>query len=246
MLDNGLPQGAPTSSYLANLIFYDVEHKLFSTLKSKGLLYSRLVDDIVVSKPSKMEPKEKQFVYQSILRLLREKKLNLNRDKYSFSNTKTNGKRTIITGLQVRNGEVILPKEKRDEIKKKIHQVENLGAVDRTENRYHKEYGTTSGLLALYRRVDPVKAEELRRRMCTIKPIYHRDRIKKIKWICNKFVKIAKSNPKKIAEYSHAKKYHRLMHKLSIIRRTNIVLAKELKRKMHTVKPTYLLSEYES
>ncbi|OWY37653.1 hypothetical protein CEK28_15595 [Xenophilus sp. AP218F] len=244
-LNNGLPQGAPTSSYLANLFFYDNEHKIFKTLKSKGFLYSRLIDDIVVSKQSKINSNEKQFIYRNILSLLREKEVNLNKDKYSYSNTKTHGKKTIITGLQVRNGNTILPKEKTTEIHKKIHEIEHLGEVDRTSNKFHEAYGTASGLLALYKRVDITKAEKLHKKIITIKPIYHPNRIKKIKWICNKFVRISKSNPRRIGEYNHAKKYHRLMHKISIIRRTHTALAKQLKARMQSIKPTRLLSEYE-
>ncbi|MBK4989452.1 reverse transcriptase family protein [Pseudomonas sp. S36] len=48
-----VPQGASTSSYLANLVFWDIEPALIERLKAKGLRYSRFADDITVS--SKME-----------------------------------------------------------------------------------------------------------------------------------------------------------------------------------------------
>jgi hypothetical protein len=45
-----LPQGAPASTYVANLIFFDTEHILFEDLRKAGFCYSRFVDDITISK----------------------------------------------------------------------------------------------------------------------------------------------------------------------------------------------------
>lgn len=244
-LNGGLPQGAPTSSYLANLLFYDNEHALCKTLKDKGFTYTRLVDDIVISSRRDFKPGEKSFVYQSILRLLKDKGLKLNKEKYASTNTGTQGKRTIITGVQVRNGQLNLPHEKVAEIKNKIYRVEMQGAADTTDPHYHKIYASASGLVALYRRIDPKKADLLRSRIRYIKPTYHQQRIKTIKWVCNKLIRYAKENPRRMCDYSYAKKYHRLMHKIAIIRRTNRRLAINLKMKLGQVKPTYLLSEYE-
>ncbi len=47
--DAALPQGACTSSHLANLAFWKEEHGLYENLKAKGISYSRYVDDVSVS-----------------------------------------------------------------------------------------------------------------------------------------------------------------------------------------------------
>ncbi len=44
-----VPQGAKTSSYIANLIFWDKEPQVESQLRQLGLRYSRFVDDVTVS-----------------------------------------------------------------------------------------------------------------------------------------------------------------------------------------------------
>lgn len=44
-----LPQGAKTSNYLANLVFWCDEHELVSHLAGRGWTYSRLADDITLS-----------------------------------------------------------------------------------------------------------------------------------------------------------------------------------------------------
>jgi hypothetical protein len=47
--DGVLPQGAITSSYLANLVFWEQEWRLYEDLKGRGITYSRYVDDVTVS-----------------------------------------------------------------------------------------------------------------------------------------------------------------------------------------------------
>lgn len=49
MLENSLPQGAPTSSILANLAFAAGDSQFIRICGSKGLAYSRYVDDVAVS-----------------------------------------------------------------------------------------------------------------------------------------------------------------------------------------------------
>lgn len=48
-LDNALPQGAPTSPYLSNIIFEHIDQRLSKYLKKLGLCYTRYSDDITIS-----------------------------------------------------------------------------------------------------------------------------------------------------------------------------------------------------
>ena len=47
--DGFVPQGACTSSHLANLLFFDIEHDLVHQLKQQKIVYSRLLDDNCLS-----------------------------------------------------------------------------------------------------------------------------------------------------------------------------------------------------
>ncbi|MBX3412370.1 MAG: RNA-directed DNA polymerase [Pirellulales bacterium] len=49
MLAEGLPQGAPTSSLLANLAFVPVDKAVIALCRSRNLSFSRYVDDIALS-----------------------------------------------------------------------------------------------------------------------------------------------------------------------------------------------------
>lgn len=55
-----LPQGAVTSSYIANLIFYEKEYKIVSGFRQQGLIYTRLLDDITVSSQKKLTDEKKK------------------------------------------------------------------------------------------------------------------------------------------------------------------------------------------
>ena len=51
-------QIAGTSSYLANVVFWRREHSVVERFDKLGWTYSRLVDDITVSKAAAVEPDE--------------------------------------------------------------------------------------------------------------------------------------------------------------------------------------------
>lgn len=58
--DGFLPEGACTSSYLANLVFWDCEPELVERLAEKGVNYSRYVDDVTLSSARQLIPSEIQ------------------------------------------------------------------------------------------------------------------------------------------------------------------------------------------
>ena len=56
--DGALPQGATTSSHLANLVFWRREHSLYESLLAEGRSYSRYVDDVSISSVTPMTKEE--------------------------------------------------------------------------------------------------------------------------------------------------------------------------------------------
>jgi len=244
MLRDGLPQGAPTSSYLANLLFYDSEYKLVKVFHAKGLVYSRLVDDITVSSKEIISPKERTFIYENIRKFLGEKGLRICKRKYQVTNTATNGKKTVVTGLVVEGGKVKLPKEKIKEIGGRVYGLNNEAVIATTAHEFHKEHATVSGMVALYYRLDSKKSAEYRSVLRAILPTYSKDKIKKISWLCKKFISYAKAHPHRRDEEGYAKKYHRFKHKLNVIKRTNRKQARALESQLLPLRPTRLLSSY--
>src|SRR5687768_10133711 len=65
-----VPQGASTSNYLANLVFWETEPQLEYTLSQNGCNYTRLVDDITISSKRKILPPEQQQITEMVYRML--------------------------------------------------------------------------------------------------------------------------------------------------------------------------------
>ena len=67
MLNNGLPQGTPTSPFLTNLVMVEYDYKITEYLKSlgAGYIYTRYADDILISNKGK-------FNFNAILTKLNE------------------------------------------------------------------------------------------------------------------------------------------------------------------------------
>lgn len=243
-LDGGLPQGAPTSSYLANLIFYDSEHKLVKTLRSKGFSYSRLVDDITVSSKKALTGQEKNFIYTHVGKLLSEKKLSISKSKFSITNTSTAGKKTVVTGLVLENDIVKLPKPKISEIGKEVYELSNRAIVSTTDQEYHQDFLRISGLVALYTRLTPLKALAHRQALRNILPTFEQKKVKKINWMCKRFIAYTKAHPTRMSEESYVRQYYKFKYKISILRRTHPVMAKRLDMDLKPLKPLNLLASY--
>ena len=48
-IDGSLPQGAPTSPYLASMVCYKLDKEIFNYCKRRGFIYTRYFDDISIS-----------------------------------------------------------------------------------------------------------------------------------------------------------------------------------------------------
>lgn len=62
----GLPQGAPSSSHVANLAFLPIDEAVYAHCKSKGFVYSRFIDDITIS--SSVDFKEETIQIISVMK----------------------------------------------------------------------------------------------------------------------------------------------------------------------------------
>ena len=95
MLDDALPQGAPTSPIISNAFLYDFDENCSNRAKGIGLAYSRYADDITVSGD------RKDLIvnfFDDIGLLLREKGLRANEKKTRIA---SRGGQQRVTGLVV-------------------------------------------------------------------------------------------------------------------------------------------------
>ena len=145
-----VPQGAETSSHIANIIFWDLEPKLAETLKLRGLTYSRFIDDTNVSSKSRVSPSEVRKIKSEIYSMFRKKGLERNAKK---SKIMTKNKAMIVNGLPINSGKPTISKKKRAEIRSLIHNLENQMVDDGflSRNAYESILGKVSNCQRLHK-----------------------------------------------------------------------------------------------
>jgi hypothetical protein len=118
--DSGLPQGAVTSSFLANLVFWSYEPGLVSKLDARGLRYSRYVDDVSVSSKRRLQVEEQTRLVGEIYGMLLHHGFQPKRSKHELF---TAGKSMRTTKL-LSNKRVALPVEQRQNIRAAVYALE--------------------------------------------------------------------------------------------------------------------------
>lgn len=113
-----LPQGAPTSPYLSNLILQEFDEKIASICKNNEIKYTRYADDMAFS-GNKLD---KEMIIGYVKDLL-PFNLSINDDK---SRLMKQGFRQLISGVVV-NKKMQLPKEERSEIRKIMYYIGRFG-----------------------------------------------------------------------------------------------------------------------
>lgn len=126
-LDGCIPQGARTSSYLANLTFWRKEPSIVAMLKLQEIRYTRYVDDIVVSASRKLESSVKSEIIAQVYALLKSHGFKPSRGKHAIM---SQGRKSLekkprgmyVHGLKVQNGRVLYDKPRRRVIRAEADQ----------------------------------------------------------------------------------------------------------------------------
>lgn len=146
-----LPQGASTSGYLANLIFWDVEPSVVKKLESQGLHYTRFADDITITSHQQLQPKHITTIISTITNMLAKKgcyqkrtKLHIRKRGQSLR-TKTGFEPLTITGLSIYNHSPSISKEERRKIRAAVHEIENLVKSGKNWIDVESHYSSTMG-----------------------------------------------------------------------------------------------------
>ncbi len=146
-----LVQGALTSSYIANLIFWDSEHIVVDRLRRAGLKYTRLVDDITIS--SNKNDYDFSLAESIVEDMLYSKNLPTNKNKRQIS--KAGLTPMQVHGVQVNYSKPCFPK---DDVKKICAAVKNITNKAKNPNQnqsksYRNLYFRTLGRVNKLERV---------------------------------------------------------------------------------------------
>lgn len=137
-LNGQLPQGAPTSPYLSNLVLREFDHNISEYCLKNNIRYTRYADDLTFSGDVK-SLNIKDIVVNELDKI----KLKLNPDKTKLRKF---SQRQMVTGIVV-NEKAQIPKFKRNFIKNEVHFLIKFGLQDHLSKTNNKRANYISHLL---------------------------------------------------------------------------------------------------
>jgi hypothetical protein len=224
--NGNLPQGGCTSSYLANLVFFNEEYHLFSSLRGRNIEYTRLLDDITISSTKKIDNKLKEKIIKNVAAMLKKKSLSLKSKKTKVTDRSEMHKDFEVTGLCVRDSQPKATKKVRRYIRYLVFKCEQMSKQSKTNADYHTLWNRTSGLIAKLDRLNHSQAKDYRLRLSVILPHYEQYQEDQI----IKRTKLALKTP--VASHSQLgviKRYNNILYHIGILSRTQKGLAKNLR-----------------
>jgi hypothetical protein len=158
----GLPQGARTSSYLANLAFWAVEPELVRKLHSMGFTYSRYVDDITISAKTDQSQHQLGLAVAMVRRMVERYGLQFGPSKHKLIHA---GARMEVTGLIVGDKAAGVTKAKHSAVRAHVHRYERAVSEQPENPETLALKHRVSTVLGQYRRFHRKKADALKQRM---------------------------------------------------------------------------------
>ena len=160
-----LPQGAPTSPMLSNLVMRDVDAEIEAAANAAGLAYTRYSDDMIFSTRGDFSRARAVKFIEEVSAFIRRAGLYPQKRKTVIVPP---GARKVVLGLVVDGATPRLPREFRDSLRQHLHYLEKFGPAEHMKRR---EFETIQGmrhhirgLIDFARMVDSPYAEAMLRR----------------------------------------------------------------------------------
>ena len=121
-----LPQGAPTSPYLANLVLRDMDNRLNCFCSRENIIYTRYADDMTFSGNVPLEKFINEFrkIISSYSFQVNEEKTRVYKEPY----------RKMVTGLIVKEDRICIPKKFKRLLKQEIYYCQKNGVTQHLKN----------------------------------------------------------------------------------------------------------------
>lgn len=126
-----LPQGAPTSPMLSNLLANKLDVKLSQLAENHNLIYTRYADDLTFSSNEKLSKIQIRMINSQILKIIKYEKFIVNKKKISISRQ---GSRKQVLGLIVNNDTPTLSKDRKKKIDTFLYAIGKFGWESTTEH----------------------------------------------------------------------------------------------------------------
>lgn len=152
-----LPQGAPTSPMLSNLVMRDIDVQLAALAKASNMRFTRYADDIVFSCPDRRSHAAVASTKAKILKILDKSGFRPNSRKTVIRGP---GDRKIVLGMLVDGPRLRLPKDFKDALRLQLHYLRHpdFGPVKHAERKkcaVSTIYNHVLGLIHWARAVEP-------------------------------------------------------------------------------------------
>ena len=129
-----LPQGAPTSGKLANIVCYGLDEEINRLAIRNRFTYSRYSDDIFLSTCDSFNRKKAQQIISCVNNFIHKEGFSLQKKKTHII---TPGARKIVLGLTVTDQGVKPMRGFRKQIESDIHGVKKFGLVQHVQHRHY-------------------------------------------------------------------------------------------------------------
>lgn len=228
-LNGRLPQGACTSSYIANLIFFNTEYSLHNLLVSQGYSYSRLLDDIAISSPRIISQDDSIKLIKRVAAMCTKYGLKLNNRKTKTERSDDLSAEYKVTGVWVGHGIPKLRRKDRDYIRQLVYICEKEYKKCNSSEEYHALWNRVSGQVSKLTRFEHAQAEALRLRLKAILPVFDAKGQTKIQQEALKLLRRKDSLQTRVGVIN---KYNSVLNALGILSRTDKAVAKSLRRRL--------------
>lgn len=135
-----LPQGAPSSPMLSNLIMLRIDDSIAKLARERGLRYTRYSDDMTFSTIGKYSRNEARELVSEVSQILKKHGLYLNRGKTTIVPP---GAKKVVLGLLVDGDHPNLTKEFKDKVRQHLFYLGKFGIQNHVVRR---EFDSAGGL----------------------------------------------------------------------------------------------------
>ena len=133
IFDESLPQGAPSSPAISNILLYDFDNRIGEWCRQRNITYTRYCDDMTISG---------EFENWYLIDVIRKVKFELKRYGLFINSKKTkilhDGQQKKITGIVV-NDKANVPMDYRKRIRQEIYYIRKFGIETHLRNIQYEE-----------------------------------------------------------------------------------------------------------
>ena len=148
-----LPQGAPTSPLLGNLVLFGLDRRISRFCQRHNLRYTRYIDDIAIS--GDLDPQE---TLQSLKHMIENAGFHVAEDKTLVQSASSE---QVVTGVAVNHG-LSIPAKRQEELRRLFRSSRECGPGDAKGVNPAEDRRSLAGHLSFVRMIDRQLYDELR------------------------------------------------------------------------------------